>query len=716
MDINDFPRQIARTQRFSLGVPRAFTLSPDGRRALFLRTRGGEDRTSCLWLLDEDQERLLVAPETLGAAESVPEAERIRRERARERATGVVAYAADADLRTAFFAVDGRLWAVDTDGGDPRLVPTAGPVIDPRPDPTGSRVAYVTGGALHVVELADGHDRLLASPDKPEVVWGLAEHVAAESMGRMRGYWWSPDGARLLAARVDTTPVQRWWIADPANPSRPPSEIAYPAAGTANADVSLHVLGLDGGAVELGWDRSAYEYVATAGWDAHGPLVSVQSRDQRTLLVLAADPDTGETTLLREQRDPAWVELIAGTPVRTASGALVHTGDTGDTRRLLVAGRPVTPEGLQIREVLDVTGESVLFTANDEPTEKHLWVYDPEHGPVRLSEGPGLHTGYRAGGTLLIASHTEDGHTFRVSRTGRADAGIATLTETGHTIGVSPSGRVQAEVASLDMKPLLVPRITWLRAGDREIRTALLLPSWHRPGGDPLPVLMAPYAGPSMLLAIRARHWWLCEAQWFAESGFAVVVADGRGTPGRGPVWEKAVRGDTLTAPLEDQVTALHAAAEHCPELDLGRVGIRGWSYGGTLAAAAVLRMPEVFHAGVSGAAPSDQRLYDTHWKERFLGHPDEEPENYEHSSPIGDAARLRRPLLLVHGLADDNVVAAHTLRMSAALLAAGRPHQVLPLSGATHMPTAEAAVEGLLRHQLRFLCEALKVPEAASA
>jgi dipeptidyl-peptidase-4 len=168
------------------------------------------------------------------------------------------------------------------------------------------------------------------------------------------------------------------------------------------------------------------------------------------------------------------------------------------------------------------------------------------------------------------------------------------------------------------------------------------------------------------------------------------------------------VHGDTLTAVIEDQVTALHAAAEHCPDLDLSRVGIRGWSYGGTLAAAAVIRRPDVFHAAIAGAAPSDQRLYDTHWRERFLGHPDQQPENYARSSPITDAAALRRPLLLIHGLADDNVVAAHTLRMSAALLAAGRPHRVLPLPGATHMPTDEQAVAHLLTYQLDFLRETL--------
>jgi len=686
MDINGFPAQQARTQRFTLGVPRAFTLSSDGRRVLFLRTRSGEDRTSCLWLLDDDKERLLVAPESLGATGDIPEAERIRQERVRERAAGVVGYATDTAMSIAVFAVNGQLWVVDTHGGELRWVPTAGPVTDPRPDPTGSRVAYVTDGAMHVVELADGKDRQLAAPESPDVTWGLAEHVAAESMHRQRGYWWSPDGTHLLAAKVDTSPVQRWWIADPADPSRPPREIAYPAAGTANADVSLHVVGLDGKSVELSWDRVAYEYVTSAGWDEHGLLVGVQSRDQRTLRVLTADPDTGATTLLHEQRDPAWVELIPGTPARTASGALVHTIDTNETRRLLVDGRPVTPEGLQVREVLQVTGESILFVASDEPTEEHLWEYD--EGLVRLTEGPGLYGGRRAGGSLVLISHTSEGRSFRVIREGRPDV----------------------EIESLGAEPVVVPRITFLRAGEREIRTALLLLSWHRPGGDPLPVLMAPYGGPAMQSVTRGWIGRLVEAHWFAENGFAVVIADGRGTPGRGPAWEKTVHGDTLSAPLEDQVVALRAAAEHCPELDLSRVAIRGWSYGGTLAAAAVLRMPDVFHAAVAGGAPSDQRLYETHWRERFLGHPDDEPERYDRSSLIGDAARLRRPLLLVHGLADDNVVAAHTLRMSAALLAAGRPHQVLPLSGAGHMPTDEAAMEGLLRHQLAFLREALGV------
>jgi dipeptidyl-peptidase-4 len=161
------------------------------------------------------------------------------------------------------------------------------------------------------------------------------------------------------------------------------------------------------------------------------------------------------------------------------------------------------------------------------------------------------------------------------------------------------------------------------------------------------------------------------------------------------------VYGDTLGPALDDQVAALHATAERRPGvLDLGRVGIRGWSFSGTLAAAAVLRHPDVFHAAVAGAGNHDQRLYDTHWRERFLGHPGEHPDWYDRSSVLLDAPKLRRPLLLVHGMVDDNVWAANSLRLSAALLAAGRPHEVLPLSGATHaVTTAE-----LLDYQLEFL------------
>jgi dipeptidyl-peptidase-4 len=704
--IDGFLQQLASTRRFTLGVPRAVTVSRDGGRVLFLRTRGGEDPATCLWGLDladgpGGRERLLAdpaAPWNSGPGD-VPEAERVRRERARETSAGIVAYSADADCRTVVFALDGRLWVLRV-GDDPRgpagvpePVPAAGAAADPRIDPTGQRVAYVADGALHVTELADGTGRLLAAPEHDDVSYGLAEHVAAESMLRFRGYWWAPDGRRLLAARVDNSPVQRWWIADPADPERPPRAVRYPAAGTANADVTLHVLRLDGSRTEVTWDRGGYEYVTAAEWDSRGPLLSVQSRDQRTVMVLAADAVTGQTTLLHTERDDAWVELAPGTPARTSAGDLVTVSDRDGSRRLVVGGTAVTPDGLHIDSVSGTDGETVYFTATDErdPTERHLWRYEPGPRLSRCSAEPGVHDGQAAGGTVVVLSHTEEGCCGAVGwRDGTRTA-----------------------IVSLEADPVLKPRITWLTLGARKLRAALLLPSWYRTGAR-LPVLLSPYGGPAMQRVVHVRDAAFCEDQWFAEHGFAVLVTDGRGTPGRGPGWSKTVFGDTLSAPLEDQVDALDAICAQFPDLDRGRVGIRGWSYGGALAAIAVIRRPDVFHAAISGAAPHDQRLYDTHWRERFLGLPQQNPEGYDRSSTITGAASLARPLLLIHGMADDNVVVAHTLRMSAALLAAGRPHQVLPLSSTTHHTPADADTFGqLLRLELAFLAESLSVAPA---
>ncbi|MDP9417627.1 MAG: S9 family peptidase, partial [Actinomycetota bacterium] len=262
-------------------------------------------------------------------------------------------------------------------------------------------------------------------------------------------------------------------------------------------------------------------------------------------------------------------------------------------------------------------------------------------------------------------------------------------------------------IASYAETPPLAPRVALLRAGGRSIPTAVILPTGWEPGQGRLPVLMDPYGGPGAQRVLAARNAHL-SSQWFADQGFAVVVADGRGTPGRDLAWERAIAFDVAAPVLDDQVDALHAAAERHPDLDLTRVAIRGWSFGGYLAALAVLRRPDVFAAAVAGAPVTGWRLYDTHYTERYLGTPQEHPEAYDATSLLRDAARLERPLMLIHGLADDNVVAAHTLTLSSALLAAGRPHTVLPLSGITHMTPQEVVAENLLLLQVRFLQQAV--------
>jgi dipeptidyl-peptidase-4 len=226
-------------------------------------------------------------------------------------------------------------------------------------------------------------------------------------------------------------------------------------------------------------------------------------------------------------------------------------------------------------------------------------------------------------------------------------------------------------------------------------------------GSAPLPVLFDPYGGPHAQRVV-ATQMSFATSQWFADQGFVVVVADGRGTPGRGSAYERAVFGDLAQPVLDDQVAVLDALPVLEPRADLSRVAIRGWSFGGYLAALAVLRRPDKFHCAVAGAPVTDWALYDTHYTERYLGRPDTNADNYARTNLVGEAASLTRPLLLVHGLADDNVVAAHTLQFSSALLAAGCDHEVLPLSGVTHMTPQEVVAENLLLHQLAFIRRSL--------
>jgi dipeptidyl-peptidase 4 len=693
-----FPRRSARTRRFTLGRPRSFSVAADGSRVAFLRSPAGDDPLTGLWVLDVETgtERLVADPRTLDGSieEQLSAVERARRERARETAGGIVSYAPDPALRLASFALSGVLFLADLVTGDVRALPAKAPVFDPRPAPTGEHVAYVNDGAFRVVSVP-GDDRCLAEDEDPDVTWGLAEFIAAEEMGRLRGFWWSPDGRAIAVARVDTRPVGVWYIPDPSDPASEPQRVRYPAAGTANADVSLFVLDLDGSGREVEWDRGRYPYMVQVTWGKGEPLsLLVQSRDQRRWTLLEVDPATGATRSLLDQSDADWLEIVSGIPAWTDDGGLVFTRDEQGTRRLTIDGDAVTPPDLHVRRVVHA-GDGVTFTASeDDPTVIHLWRTSSEGKPRRLTDAPGVHDGVAGGDVLVVI--------------------LAGMESSRQLTEVRRQGKVVADIRSLAEQPGLEPQVSMARAGRREIDVALLLPRDHA-SGEALPVLLDPYGGPHFQRVVRAQDAFL-QSQWLADQGFAVVVADGRGTPGRGTAWEKAIHLDLATPALEDQVDALRASAEANPDLDMGRVAIRGWSFGGYLAALALLRRPDVFHAAIAGAPVTDWRLYDTHYTERFLGHPDDNPEAYLRSSLLDDAASLSRPLLLIHGLADDNVVAAHTLRLSRALLEAGRSHTVLPLSGVTHMTPQEVVAENLLLLQVAFLKEALHLGESGEA
>ena len=699
-DVLSFPRQHARTRRFTLGSPRNVTISPDGTSILFLRSRSDSDPVLCLWSLDiaTSTERLLVDPTALGDDETgLSPAERARRERARESSAGIVRYTIDAAFRQAAMEIGGAVAVVDIETGELRMFPTTEGLFDARIDPTGRRCAYVADRSLRLIDLATGDDTELVGASEPLTSWGRADFIAGEEMGRTRGFWWAPDGESILANRVDEAPVNQWWIADPANPGTAPLPIRYPAAGTANASVGLFHIRLNGQRAEIPWStaNAPFEYLADVVWtDGHDPLTVRQSRDQRTVSVAAVDLETASVREVRRITDPVWVELIAGSPGWCDLG-LLTIEDRADTdhRMLCLDGNPLEIGNMHVRSIVAINGSSVVVTAWTDATEIHVITIDladaeaPANVAVTpMTSVPGVHQAVANGTVIVVTSATPEQAVLSVS--------------------VLVDGIERATIESKVATPVISAEPMFLRLGTRELAGALFLPRDHD-GATALPVLLDPYGGPHAQRVLK-NHLSHLTSQWFADQGFAVLVVDNRGAPGRGPAFEREVWGDLAAPVLEDQLDALDAAAERFEFLDLQRVGIRGWSFGGYLAALAALRAPDRIHAAIAGAPVTSWKLYDTHYTERYLGHPGEHPEHYQRTDLIAQAGLLERPLLLIHGLADDNVVAAHSLQFSTALLAAGRSHSVLPLSGVTHMTPQEVVAENLLHLQRDFLLEHL--------
>ncbi|KAA8818977.1 peptidase [Bifidobacterium rousetti] len=610
---------------------------------------------------------------------------------------------------------------------------------------------------------------------------GLAEFVAGEEMDRYDGFWWSPDSRHVLFESFDTADEPVWHIADPADPERPAASRRYPRALTHNADVYLTVITLDfdederyagiTGNADVEWDRDTYEYVAAVSWTkGHDPLVLVQNRRQTRdqVLEVAVDEDDplGSTRVLEEHANDQWLDLVSGTPAFTPDGRLVTACNDmrEDTNRLLVDGRPFTPAGWQVRHVLDVTDGDVLAVvqrtpelAPDVPVEWRLagdaavaavasdgadgadlagdparigahdarsfdvvsFGYDGSITPLTVT--PGSWTASRAGDGYVLTGRDMASPDVRMSHCLTVVDGIeADDPETDSALTI-----LTAPIASHAARPGFTPNVTFTRLGEHRLYTAIIAPSPSSPyaGAERLPVLMKPYGGPGFqqVVASQSFYW---EAQWWADQGFLVVTADGRGTTGRGPKWDREIFEDMKDVTLADQIEAVNALPEAVaainatradgvdatqtpaiPAPDLDKVVMIGWSYGGFLSALAVLDAPDVFRAACAGAPPTDWTLYDTHYTERYLGL---DPQVYERNGIVRDAPKLTRPLMLIHGFADDNVTIAHSLRLSQALMAAGRPHTFLPLTGITHMTNDETVAENLLILQRDFLKDAL--------
>lgn len=691
-------RTYAETWRFSLGLPRAFAPAPDGREVLFLRS-GPRSFVQDLWSLDlaSGEERVVVTAASIlgGSEETLSAEEKARRERMRQAARGIASFELSPDGAFVLVPLSGSLWQVDRATGRAReLTAAGGHPIDPRLSPDGARVAFAREGRLHVLDLASGEARPVSPEAKKHVTWGTAEFVAQEEMDRLEGYWWSPDGRRVACQRTDTTAVETFWLGDPLHPERAPDPWPYPRPGQANADVSLHVLDAAGAApaVEVRWDRVRFPYLARVSWEERAPLaLLVQDREQEEALLLAADPETGETRTLLSEKDPAWLNLVPGMPRFLPGGAFLWMTEADGSWRLDLHAKDgalvdhLTAPDLGLREVLDVDpARGVAWVlASAEPTEAHVYRLPLEitasHGGLvgadRTTHEPGIHG----------ATFSKD-HGIHVLRSEDRE-GQRTFTVRGPDGRLL--GRVRSEAAELPLPRLVLDTV---EVDGRTHHAALVYPRDFAPDRS-WPVLVHVYGGPGWPV-VQARPSLYALDQWFADHGFVVVSYDGRGTPNRGREWERALDGRLLDLPLEDQAAGLEAVGRKHPYLDLSRAGVFGWSFGGYLSALAVMRRPDVFHAGVAVAPVCDWRDYDTHYTERFLGLPADRAADYDRASCTTWAKDLERPLLVLHGTVDDNVYFLHALKMTDALFRAGRSHEFLPLAGFTHMvPDPEVTV-----------------------
>jgi dipeptidyl-peptidase-4 len=664
----------AATYNFRLGLPTVLAVTPDG-NVLFRRTPPREFAAD-LYELDTKTGAVKTLLAVGGGDEQLSDAEKARRERTRTATRGVVDIDVSADGKSVLVPLGGMFELVDRTTGTRKTIDPGGASYDPHLAPDGSRIAFVRDGNLWTIHASGGAAQQLTShPDGYE--YGVADFAAQEELGRTRGYWWSPDSQEIVFQRTDNRPIDTLYVADARHPEKPPVAFKYPRAGRPNAIVDLGVVGVSRGDTRwLTWDLATYPYLARLSWSEHGPLsLVVLSREQQDLQLLAADH--GNLRTLLTVHDDAWINVptsrggfgyAAGAPLWLADGSgflwMREDYEGWTVEQHATDGALVKPIATGVRDLVGLDGNAVIVERNGrDPLRSVISRISFEGVESALTSDDGVAGASSDHGVLVV--------TTSLTRGGKKTVAIAA----GKTF----------ELPSVAETPTLVPT-TVFETVTLEGRTHYVAITRPRAfdKAKKYPVLLKVYGGPHLQYVDAARDTYVMD-QWYADAGFIVVRSDNRGTPDRGRTWERAILKDLITVPLADQIGALQATAAKHAELDMSRVGVTGWSFGGYFALMAVLLRPDVFHAAVAGAPVTDWQLYDTAYTERYMRMPEHNEAGYKATSALTHAAKLTRPLLVVHGITDDNVHFAHTLALIEELYVAHKRAEVITLS-ATHM------------------------------
>ena len=667
-------------------------LAPDGSRVTFLKGKEEDFRRQDLWeyhLADRALRRLVDA-DTLTTDGALSEVEKARRERQRITATGIVEYSWQPGGAGLLFPLGGDLFYLPLDGDLRRLTETDAFETDARFSPQGSYVSFIRDQNLFVIELATGVERQLTNDGGGVILNGMAEFVAQEEMRRNTGYWWSPDETRIAFTRVDESPVElvdRYEVA--ADGSVTTVAQRYPFAGTDNVRIELGVVAVaDAGVrwIDLGLDGDIY--LARVDWlpDSLKLAFQRQSRDQKRLELIFADVTTGARRVVLTEDSDTWINLNDDLHFLENANQFLWASERSGFKHLYLYQRDGTlvsaltegPWAIGALKGVDEAGGWVYFEGfADTPLEKHLYRV-PLTGstpapPLRLTEQGGWHDTVVAGdGSLFIDTFSAEDTPPRVALRRADGRRIAWIVE-------NPLDRRHPYHPYLDHH---APRE--YGAINTQDGVTLLYQLMRPANFDPqrkYPAVVSVYGGP---LAQRVRKGWSVDFnQLLAQSGYVVFTLDNRGAANRGKAFEDVLYRAMGATEVEDQLLGV-GFLKGLPFVDPERVGLYGWSYGGYMTLMCMAKAPGAYAAGVSIAPVTDWRLYDTHYTERYLGDPAAGPA-YDDSSVFSYVDGLTDPLLVIHGMADDNVFFDHTVRLAAELQERRQRFEMMTYPGKKH-------------------------------
>jgi dipeptidyl-peptidase-4 len=671
--------------------PQSLKLSPDGKLVTLLKNRADDRTRFDLWARDTatGKEWMLVDSKKVGSGAELSEAEKMQRERDRTLTgkTGIVAYDWAPDSKSILVPLDGDLYLASLDGKVTRLTDTPDGELNPVISPAGRFVSFVRDQNLYVQPLGGGAARSVTSDGAGTVHWGEAEFVAQEEMDRRTGYWWSPDDKLIAVERFDEAPVGVVTRAAIGAEGTKVYDQRYPAAGTPNATVALYVIDpVKGGQVRVDLGSDPDIYLARVDWTPDGKTLLVQreNRGQTQLDVIAVDPATGKAkTWFSEKAAPkSWINLSDNYRLLN-DGSLIWWSERdgyGHFYRFASGKWTQLTKGPWVVTGLlgvDQAKGRIYFTGNkDDVLEKHVYSVDiAKPGAVsRLTErGWNNKAAMDDAASRLIVTRSNPNQPPQTYLADTAGKRIAWINENaigpGHPYYPYLGEHRQRSFGTI--KAADGTTLYW------EMITPKMEP------GKKYPVFFQHYGGPGTDQQVLCA-WESPMAQYIVSKGYIFFQIDNRGSNNRGKVFEDHIWRAMGSVEVEDQLAGARWLKTQ-DFVDPDRIGIYGWSYGGYMTLKMLQANPGVYAAGVSGAPVTKWELYDTHYTERYMGNPKVDANAYAAADAIDDAARIMDPLMLIHGMSDDNVIFENSTAFAAKMQAKNRPFEMMFYPGKTH-------------------------------